>query len=133
MEEKPRRVCTHISLPFTPICYCRAKQRNTDEEQTGIEHTGRGGKGGRGAGGSMHLSSRRELGHEPTGPLWPKGLRGPPRPLLPLRIEVGWIRLPSANKKRHSFKLDQTTKCARGLFGGGVAEGLWIILFLGQL
>lgn len=62
---------------------------------------------GGGADSSMHLSSRRELGHKPTGPLWPKGLRGPPRPLLPLRIEVGWIRLPSANRKRYSFNLDQ--------------------------
>lgn len=57
------------------------------------------GEGRRGSGNGMHLSSRGELGQDPDRTVWPKGLRGPPLPLLPLRIEVGWMRLPSANKK----------------------------------
>lgn len=112
----------HLTPVHTdPLLYCVPSRHVTDAtcangtttltgEQTGSEHTG-------GAGvtldSGMHLSSRRELEHNPTGPLWPKGLRGP---LLPLRIEVGWIRLPSANKKKYSFKLDQRTKFTR-IFG----------------
>lgn len=48
----------------------------------------------------MHLSSRGEFGQDPSRAVGPKGLSGPPLPLLPLRIEVGWIRLPSANKRK---------------------------------
>lgn len=48
----------------------------------------------------MHLSSRGEFGQDPARAVWPKGLRGPPLPLLPLRIEVGWIRLALLNKKK---------------------------------
>lgn len=44
-------------------------------------------------GSSMHLSSRGEFGQDPARAVWPKGLSGPPLPLLPLRIEVGCIRL----------------------------------------
>lgn len=46
----------------------------------------------------MHLSSRGEFGQDPARAVWPKGLSGPPLPLLPLRIEVGWIRLPSVGR-----------------------------------
>lgn len=56
------------------------------------------------AGWSMHLSSRGEFGQDPTRAAWPKGLRGPPLPLLPLRIEVGWIRLASSDKKKPKCK-----------------------------
>lgn len=60
--------------------------------------------GRRRAGWSMHLSSRGEFGQDPTRAAWPKGLRGPPLPLLPLRIEVGWIRLASSDKKKPKCK-----------------------------
>lgn len=53
---------------------------------------------------SMHLSSRGEFGQDPSRAVGPKGLSGPPLPLLPLRIEVGWIRLPSANERKRKHK-----------------------------
>ncbi len=62
----------------------------------------------RSADSSMHLSSRGEFGQDPARPVWPKGLSGPPLPLLPLRIEVGWIRLPSANKRNENKNLIKT-------------------------
>lgn len=70
------------------------------EEQRSKKYTG----GNRRAGCSMHLSSRGEFGQDPTRAVWPKGLRGPPLPLLPLRIEVGWIRLALSNKRNKSVK-----------------------------
>lgn len=41
----------------------------------------------------MHLSGHGEFGQDPDRGVCPKGLSGPSLPLLPLRIEVGWIRL----------------------------------------
>lgn len=61
------------------------------------------------AGWSMHLSSRGEFGQDPTRAAWPKGLRGPPLPLLPLRIEVGWIRLASKKPKCKNFRIKAKT------------------------
>lgn len=125
-EEKTRHVCTNVSLLLTLQRYwaphvCRLDTWQMPPVQTvrghwrGADRKWAHKRGRSDADSSMHLSSRRELGHNPTGPLWPKGLRGPPRPLLPLRIEVGWIRLPSANKKKYSFKLDHRTKFIRVL------------------
>lgn len=56
------------------------------------------GEQGRSTDSSMHLSSQGEFGQDPATAVWPKGLSGPPLPLLPLRIEVGWIRLPSVGR-----------------------------------
>ena len=42
---------------------------------------------------SMHLSGRGELGQDVARGGWPKGLSSPSLPLLPLKMEVGWIRL----------------------------------------
>lgn len=75
-----------------------------------VEHRDRNYKGGNRSedGHSMHLSSRGEFGQAPTRAVWPKGLRGPPLPLLPLRIEVGWIRLALSHKKKWISKAQET-------------------------
>ena len=69
----------------------------------GAEGGAKGGGGGGGGGGSvvsMHLSGRGELGQELVIGGWPKGLSRPSLPLLPRKMEVGWIRLQGHAERR---------------------------------
>lgn len=80
---------------------CTSTYRGGTHNDGGHNHTGtqRGS-----AGESMHLSGHDGSGQDPARVVWQKGLSGPPLPLLPLRIEVGWMRLALANKANYNIQ-----------------------------